>query len=167
MRAESFDIALPAPGPRPPRPVSLSLAPNVLEASQDALRTESGGVREALVLWAGRPTIDGVYISHLIVPSVESDRLYLTVPQSERIQITDFVLKEKLLVFADLHTHPEKAFLSGADRVRPFSQREGFYALVIPYFATGPLCVGWTAYEFIGGDWPEVRPNDRFQPWAS
>jgi hypothetical protein len=65
-------------------------------------------------------------------------------------------------LFADLHTHPTKAFLSCADRARPLSVRSGFYAIVVPDFAAGPARAGWRCYEATGSDWAEVIFGDRF-----
>jgi hypothetical protein len=73
--------------------------------------------------------------------------------------------REKLLAFADLHTHPRKAFLSAADQARPFSSRPGFYSVVIPNFASGTPGCGWRAYQAVDGTWKEISCRDQFAPW--
>jgi hypothetical protein len=157
MNALVFDVELPPPAPRPDAPVRLRLAPGVLEATQQALRLGSAGVREAIVLWAGRSAGEHVaVISHLILPVFHSRRNFLTIPQPERLELAAYLRAEGLLAFADLHTHPEEAFLSAADEARPFSRKDGFYAVVIPAFAAGHPGVDWRFFQSRSGRWSEV-----------
>ena len=165
MIADRLADELPPPGGRPPRPLRLRLTDGLLESTQVALREASADSREALVLWAGRPEGPGCIVSHLLLPRCASGPDYLTVPQDERFAVATFLRREQLLLFADLHTHPQAAFLSRADRARPFSAMEGFYAVVVPDFANGPAGAGWRANEAIAQDWQEVSPAVRFQPW--
>ncbi len=167
MIADRLADGLPPPGRRPPRPVSLRLADGLLERTQAALRKASADTREALVLWAGRPEGAGGVVSHLLLPRCASGRNYLTVPRDERLAVATFLRREELLLFADLHTHPRAAYLSSADRTRPFSVMDGFYVIVVPEFANGPVGTGWRAYEAIARDWQEVSPSVHFQPWPS
>jgi hypothetical protein len=154
---------LPAPGPRPRAPVQLDLAPGLMAATQSELRMRSEGRREAIVLWAGRPTPGGhAVISHLLLPSFVSSRARLTIPREERHRLAAWLLEQQLLIFSDLHTHPHHAFLSEADVAAPFSTRDGFYATVIPDFATGEPEAGWRAYEAITGRWREISIPERF-----
>ncbi len=163
-----FRIAatLPVPAARPAPPLQLSLGPGVLETTQDVLRTESNGSREALTIWAGRPRdATTVLVSHVITPVVEADHDWLTISLPERTAIATYLRGEQLLAVADIHTHPEAAFLSKIDRRRPFSSRNGFYALVIPNFATDPPAAGWRCYVAIDGDWREVPLLDAVNGW--
>jgi proteasome lid subunit RPN8/RPN11 len=166
MDARVFTDPLPPPGDRPEPPVRLRLADGLLKATQAALRDGSSGIRESTVLWAGRP-IDGstALVSHLLLPIFESRRDFLTIPKDERIKIAAYLRAEGLLAFGDLHTHPRRAFLSDPDRDRPFSQRDGFYAIVIPDFGTRPDGEGWRFYEARAGLWHEVEPARRIDGW--
>jgi proteasome lid subunit RPN8/RPN11 len=147
--------------------VGLRLADGLLERTQAALREASADTHETLVLWAGRPEGAGGVISHLLLPRCTSGHDYLTVPRDERLAVATFLRREQLLVFADVHTHPGAAHLSLMDRTRPFSTMDGFYAIVVPDFANGPAGIGWRAFEATVGDWQEVSPDSRFQPWPS
>jgi proteasome lid subunit RPN8/RPN11 len=152
----------PAAQPRPSPPVRLIISHASLAATQEALRNESASEREALVLWAGR-TVDSdlAVVCHLIVPACVASEDVLVVPHGERVDVSQFVRAQGLLVFADLHTHPQAAFLSLADRARPFSVRRGFYALVVPDFARREPLDGWRMYEETGGEWEEVCLDER------
>lgn len=151
----SFTDDLPDPGPRPAPPVHLTLADGVLAATQELLRTRGAGRREALVLWAGRPADDGALITHVIAPDVEADYDRMDVTGPARAEVAAFLRRERLLVFADLHTHPTEAFLSLADQVSPYSTVTGFHAIVIPEFASGVAGAGWRLYTYTGSTWKE------------
>lgn len=147
---------------RPAPPVRLLVCPAALEATQGALRSASAGEREALVLWSGRAVSDDTaVVSHLIAPECVASKDILVVPYSERIEVSRFLREHELLVFADLHTHPGVAFLSLADRARPFSVRPGFYAVVVPDFGIGKPLEGWRMYEAANADWEEVQLGER------
>lgn len=166
MEARAFSNVLPDVGKRPAPPVRLQLADGLLATTQAALRDGSGGVREAIVLWAGRP-IDGAtaLISHLLLPEFVSGRDFLTIPKEERFQVAAYLRGERVLAFADMHTHPEEAFLSKPDRRHPFSERDGFYTVVIPDFGTRPPGEGWRFYEVRSGVWDEVHAGQRIDGW--
>jgi len=150
------------PAMRPGPPVILELAAGFGAATQEVLRAASDNRHEAICLWAGRAGGHGrAVITHLIEPLFESTAVWLTVPPQERLIIADFLRSERLLMFADVHTHPEEAFLSPLDRARPFSVRDGFYAGVVPDFALGDFGIGWRLYEVIGGQWRGVEMTER------
>lgn len=166
MDAQVLDVELPAPRPRPPIPVRLRPAHGLIDATQSALREGSDARREAIVLWAGRAAGDGTaMISHLLRPRFVSRRDHLTIPQPERLSIAAYLRAEKLLAFADLHTHPRTAFLSDADVAHPFSVRDGFYAAVIPDFALGEAGYGWRFYVVHARRWTEIDPKERIYGW--
>jgi hypothetical protein len=162
MRVRQFTNQLPSPGRRPDPPVPLDLALGVLEATQTSLVIGSDGRREAICLWAGRPSADGrALISHLIEPYFVSTDVFLTVPPEERRRVAEYLRSERLLMFADIHTHPRRAFLSPLDRARPFSVRDGLYAGVVPNFGAGRPGEGWRLFEVTSGDWREVDFAER------
>jgi hypothetical protein len=147
---------------RPSSPVQLRLPPGGLACTQAELRALSGGVREALVLWAGQVNPDGeAEVTDLLSLDCPATDLRLVVPLPERLEALEFVRKSGLLIFADLHTHPDTAFLSDADRARPFGSKAGFYAIVVPNFAVGDPLDGWAMYEANAGEWIAVNPHER------
>lgn len=162
IRVKCFAAPRPGPaGPRPAPPVSLDAGNEILRYSQDQLRGVSAGIRESLIVWAGQPRPRGAVVTHVITPEVDSARDHLTVPSATRAELASYLRREGLLLFADLHTHPDAAFLSPADRARPLSARPGFYAIVVPDFADGPPRAGWRCYESTGTDWLEVDFRER------
>jgi hypothetical protein len=147
---------------RPAPPVTLAVPPCGLERTQDELRALSNGVRESLVLWAGHPVDEHrAQITHVLSLHCPAGALHLVVPRSERLAALAYVRQHDLLIFADLHTHPAKAFLSEADRARPFGSRDGFYAIVVPDFARGIAPNGWAMYEAQERGWCSVDVRER------
>ncbi len=165
IHVKSYGDAPHNPGPRPAAPVHLRLADGVLAGTQELLRSLSNGSRESLVLWAGRSTDRGAVITHVIAPEVEAGYDWLDVPSASRGEVALLLRRERLLVFSDLHTHPETAFLSVADQQRPFSTLPGFYAIVVPDFACGTPGVGWRMYAYNGTRWEEEDCAQRINPW--
>lgn len=47
--------------------------------------------------------------------------------------------ERRLTVVADVHTHPGRAFQSGADRTNPMVARAGHVAIIVPDFAAHPV----------------------------
>jgi len=149
---------------RPEPPVCLQIASGAIETTHLALREGSANGDEVLVFWAGVPHGNhGAYITDLLIPTCQASCNLLVVPQHERVAVLDYVRSNQLLVFADIHTHPREAFLSEADRARPFSTRAGFYAIVVPEFATGEPTSGWRAFEAVSDDWNEVSLGERLE----
>lgn len=157
MRVHQLDVALPRPSRRPNGPLRLELAPGMLELTQERLRALACGVRESLVLWAGRPNgSTSAVISHLMEPDVEARFDQLSVSASGRAELAGWLVGQRLLTFADLHTHPTVAFLSEADRRAPYSVLPGFLSVVIPEFASGAPGEGWRYYMRTAVNWTEV-----------
>ena len=162
MNSIALTANLPPPGLRPARPITLRLPTGAAERTQEELRIRSASVRESLVVWAGRPSGHGIVtVTHLLGLDCEAARERLVVPFPERIATLEFLRSNQVLAFADLHTHPEEAFLSRADRARPFGMRDGFYAIVVPDFAHASPFVGWAMYEVVARDWQEVSLSER------
>jgi proteasome lid subunit RPN8/RPN11 len=59
--------------------------------------------------------------------------------------------EKNLTVVADVHTHPDAAFQSDADRTNPMVAREGHIAIIVPNFARWPIkSSALGVYEYIG-----------------
>jgi proteasome lid subunit RPN8/RPN11 len=163
IHVQRIGAGRPGPGLRPGPPVSVTVSREILDITQQQLRSVSAGVRESMVVWAGQPLAAGAVITHVITPEVRSTRDHLTMPSATRAELAMYLRQEGLLLLADLHTHPAEAFLSCADQARPLSTRPGFYAIVVPDFAAGSAGAGWRCYEATESGWNEVIFGDRFR----
>ena len=57
---------------------------------------------------------------------------------------------KKLMVVADVHTHPGAAIQSHADRTNPMIATAGHVAIIVPDFARGPIRARLGVYEYRG-----------------
>lgn len=64
-------------------------------------------------------------------------------------------------VVGDVHTHPENAFFSGADRAHPMISQEGHVAVVLPGFAMKDFDLGTVGvYVYRGShQWESFEPG--------
>jgi proteasome lid subunit RPN8/RPN11 len=153
MRSTAFDEPT-WPRRAPSRTMTLLVPPGVVDATVERLRASHG--REAIVLWAGRPDgSDAVQVSHLIEPATSAGEGWIKLDVEARLEVIEFLRAENLLVVADIHSHPEHAFLSWIDKSHPYSRRAGHLAIVVPFFASAAGIGDWRAYEFALGEWRE------------
>src|SRR5262249_6232899 len=117
------------------------------------------------VLWAGHAEPGRARVTHVLVPGVESRRHGLRLPRKERRAVLELLRGERLLLFADIHTHPARAFLSPRDRDSRRRARDGHYIVVVPDFAARAPGEGWRFYESRRSRWFEVSPGDRVSGW--
>jgi proteasome lid subunit RPN8/RPN11 len=68
--------------------------------------------------------------------------------------------EKKLTVVADVHTHPGRAFQSGADKTNPMVARSGHVAIIVPNFAAWPISRNeLRVYEYRGQhEWVDQSP---------
>ncbi len=141
--------------PAPSRP-RFSVSRELLVATTDWLRLASDGRRESTVLWAGRPSgSDLVRVSYIIEPDYAAGALRMNVGVADRAEVLSALRSLDVMVVADLHTHPEEAFLSPVDRQHAYSSRDGHVAIVLPRYATRDPLVNWKAYQVQSGMWVE------------
>lgn len=59
--------------------------------------------------------------------------------------------QKKLMVVADVHTHPGAAIQSTSDKTNPMVARPGHIAIIVPNFAAWPICTDRLGiYEYCG-----------------
>jgi hypothetical protein len=110
----------------------------VLAASAVALRTQSAGRIESVVLWQGSLIDRDVAVVHeLVVPHQVAGPLHFNVPLEERLRLIDVVSAAGQIILAQLHTHPREAFHSAVDDRLAIPQHIGGISIVIPNFGIG------------------------------
>ena len=65
------------------------------------------------------------------------------------------------VLFAQIHTHPRRAFHSSVDDANPISHRRGLFSLVVPRFGAGVGSISdCRVYEYEGaGKWRALGPG--------
>lgn len=102
-----------------------------LEYLQDAGRRNS----ECVVLWLGRRLTDSIEVEQVWLPPHRAGRLYFEFNEAAMTAMMAKLRKERQMIVAQVHSHPEEAFHSSADDDWAVIRHEGALSLVVPYFA--------------------------------
>ena len=120
----------------------LRIPSNLLGATVDVLREAK--LVERVVLWLGRRAAGIVTVHEVFVPIQETEADYFKIPQHGMAQLLEHLRARKLMVAAQVHTHPEDAFHSRADDRWAIVRHAGALSLVIARF-----CQETTAATFV------------------
>ena len=134
----------------------------MVEASADALRSLSDGVRESVVLWIGIGGPDKAFVQRLLVPHQLASPKHFEVPREERVRIIRELGVSGEKVLAQLHTHPGRAFHSRADDRLALPRHTGAISIVVPDFAAdwdGDLNQTSVNSHLGKGVWSELSPE--------
>ena len=90
---------------------------------------------ECVVLWLGRREDDNIRVEELYVPIQEASYDYFHIPENSMERLFQKIRPQRLMIAAQVHTHPRSAFHSYADDTWAIIRHAGALSLVIPYFA--------------------------------
>ena len=100
--------------------------------------------RERVVLWLGRRQAGGVRVHEVYLPIQETEADYFRIPPDGMAALFEHMRAVRLMVAAQVHTHPTDAFHSPADDRWAIVRYEGALSLVVPHF-----CQRTTAATFV------------------
>ena len=89
---------------------------------------------ERVALWLGRRASHAITVQEVFVPIQETEADYFKIPQQGMSQLLEHLHARRLMVAAQVHTHPQDAFHSGADDRWALVRHAGALSLVIPRF---------------------------------
>jgi hypothetical protein len=148
----------------PPTVERYRIPADVVEASVRALRNGSAGAREWVILWQGRILDETTAeITKIQVPRQNTGPLHFNVPLDERLRLLDVISAEGELIFAQLHTHPRKAFHSEADDRLAIAKHTGAVSIVVANFGvrwTGNFLETSVNRHLGAGRWQKLRPDE-------
>ena len=139
--------------------------PTVLATTLAHLR-EAGKRRcECIVLWLGRPANGVIRVEEAYVPFHEAREDMFYIPRESMTSLHAHLRKQRLMVAAQVHSHPREAFHSVADDRWAIIRHEGALSLVLPYFAAGTTLLNFSneakVYRFSdSAEWVEVSQSD-------
>ncbi len=114
---------------------SLVVVPiGVVEATLSELKSAGRQASERFVLWLGRPTEGIIQIETIWVPEQESGFDFFKIPEHAMQALLVELRKLRLMVAAQVHTHPGRAFHSRADDRGAIIRHTGALSLVLPCF---------------------------------
>lgn len=97
----------------------------------------SSGIRqqEGIVLWLGRRTNGCIDITEVYEPSHIAEADFFRIPPLSMQTLKEHLRKTRLMVAAQVHSHPMHAFHSQADDRWAIVRHIGAVSIVLPYFA--------------------------------
>ncbi len=91
---------------------------------------------ERVVFWLGRRTSDGnADIAEVHLPEQEAAADYFRIPPESMIAFMAHLRRSRLVLLAQVHSHPHEAFHSKADDKWAVVRHEGGLSIVVPSFA--------------------------------
>jgi hypothetical protein len=111
--------------------VPIQVIDQTLSELQNAGREDS----ERVVLWLGRRNDEAIEVNEVFVPLQYAERDYFRIPKDGMAALLRHLREERLMIAAQVHSHPEIAFHSGPDDYWAIVRHVGALSLVLPCFA--------------------------------
>ena len=111
----------------------LEITQRLIAETVDRLRESAH--RERVVLWLGRRRhVDTIRVHEVYLPIQETDADYFRIPSQGMAALFEHMRAVRLMVAAQVHTHPGDAFHSSADDRWAIVRHQGGLSLVVPWF---------------------------------
>lgn len=139
---------------------------DLVDATLAALRAAGLDGVERVVFWLGRRTPDGnADIAEVHVPEQEAAADYFRIPPESMIAFMTHLRRNRLVLLAQVHSHPREAFHSKADDQWAVVRHEDGLSIVVPYFAADVTVANFeeasVVFRLASDDrWLRVRPDE-------
>jgi hypothetical protein len=108
-----------------------------VEATLEPLREAGTRECECVVLWLGRRVADTILIESVYHPHQTARADVFRIPPTGMTALQAVLRRDRVMVAAQIHSHPALAFHSAADDRWAIVRHEGALSLVVPNFARG------------------------------
>lgn len=115
-------------------PLKCSLS--VIDQTLGYLQAAGISRQECVVLWLGRRQSDYIEVTGVICPMQRAKADMFQIPPTSMREIMGRLRENRLMIAAQVHSHPEQAFHSRADDTWAIIRHVGAVSIVIPYFAS-------------------------------
>jgi proteasome lid subunit RPN8/RPN11 len=138
----------------------------LVDATLDALREGGRDGVERVVFWLGRRRATGeADIVEIHVPEQEAAADYFRIPPGGMIAFMNHLRRSRLVLLAQVHSHPGEAFHSKADDKWAVVRHEGGLSIVVPGFAADVTAANFEAesavFRLTSEDrWLRVEPDE-------
>ena len=137
----------------------------VVEMTLSQLREAGRDRCEGVMLWLGRPTGDYIDVVDAYRPEQVAREDMFHIPRASMNMLYGELRRRRLMVAAQVHSHPQEAFHSRADDHWAIIRHEGALSLVVPYFASNTTVDNFLdqtkIFQFAGdARWTEVPRLD-------
>jgi proteasome lid subunit RPN8/RPN11 len=139
---------------------------SVVEETLAHLKLAGGSDRECIVLWLARREVDRVRILEARRPEQTARRDRFRIPPVEMTKLRAHLRQNRLLIAAQVHSHPAEAFHSAADDEGAIIRHVGALSFVVPWFArqvtSSSFMLDVALYELQEGNrWVEIPSGTR------
>lgn len=120
--------------------------------------------KEGFLLWAGTLSQEIAFVSTIVAPEVESGAFHGSLSSEIAASCHEHLDSRDLIPIAQVHSHPEKAFLSAIDARRPFLLIPGFLSIIIPDFGFVDMTNTdlWSVHQYLSNSrWAELRSPEK------
>jgi proteasome lid subunit RPN8/RPN11 len=107
-----------------------------IEQTLTHLKDAGTRYQECVVLWLGKREREAVHIQRCYLPLQRAKSDQFHIPPEGMVALQSLMRSERLMVAAQVHSHPNEAFHSKADDTWAIVRHEGALSLVIPRFAS-------------------------------
>ena len=137
----------------------------IVETTLGHLREAGSRRHECVVLWLGRRDETSVRIVRAYRPAQIAEADMFHIPRAGMAALHDEMRRDRVMVAAQVHSHPSEAFHSKADDRWAIVRHEGALSLVVPYFASRTAATDFLkhtkVYRFSSSArWVEVLPSE-------
>lgn len=141
----------------------------LVEMTLSQLRDAGQHRRECVMLWLGRRNGNCIDVVDAYRPEQVARADMFQIPRASMNTLYAELRQRRLMVAAQVHSHPLEAFHSRADDAWAIIRHEGALSLVVPYFASKTTTVNFlsqTKVFHFSGDarWTEV-PSENVYSW--
>lgn len=139
---------------------------DVVEAVQQHLREAGEASCEGVAFWAGELAGDHFSVRAALVPaqirSRTEDGVSVLVTGEELFRMNVWLHKNKLMLVAQLHSHPSDAYHSETDDEYSIMTQAGGLSIVVPDFARAPFSLKSAAVYRLDaeGRWVELQERE-------
>jgi proteasome lid subunit RPN8/RPN11 len=145
----------------------ISINASIADKTLAALHAAGQLQKECVVLWLSpRPLGETAQIVEAYVPEQEAEVDYFRIPPHAMKALMAHLRAQRLVLTAQVHSHPGRAFHSEADKEWAIVRHEGALSVVVPHFGKGidseNFLASSAAFRLSAEDeWIEIAP-DRF-----
>lgn len=109
--------------------------PAIVQATLTLLQKSGGRNKEGIVLWLGRRAEGRVDVVEAYQPAHIAKADFFRIPPPSINALKEHLRATRLVVAAQIHSHPMEAFHSNADDRWAIVRHIGAVSIVLPYFA--------------------------------
>lgn len=143
----------------------LVIQPEIIYQTVDKLQQAGKNSKEFLVYWLGIRLLDRIEVMEVYSPLQKNTDISIRISETGIRKLFDKIKRKKLVIAAQIHSHPMEAYHSLSDDRLALPRHEGGISIVLPNFCQK------TSYETFFEDaacfrlsstdiWEEVKIND-------